>query len=200
MCLMHKSNDGYGKILLKQKYKQNSSFASCFASQFARHFAWREDEILASLQELLDEKVLLIKDDFLMSERMIRDCNISQIRRDAGKKGGMKNKENFAKAKVEANTGIGIEYGNEDKDGDARGRFKPPKLDDVTAYCNERKNKVPPQAFLDHYQSNGWKVGKNSMKDWKAAVRNWERNEGQFSKKQKSDWEPDIWKPFPTAS
>lgn len=61
-------------------------------------------------------------------------------------------------------------------------RFVPPSLDEVKAYCIERNNNVDPERFIDYYQSNGWKVGKNSMKDWKAAVRSWERN--QFSDKK----------------
>jgi len=56
--------------------------------------------------------------------------------------------------------------------------FIKPALGDVTAYCTERKNRVNPKAFMDHYESNGWKVGKNPMKDWKAAVRTWEHNNG----------------------
>lgn len=54
---------------------------------------------------------------------------------------------------------------------------KRPTLEEVTAYCNERNNKVDPQKWIDHYASNGWKVGKNPMKDWQAAVRTWEKNE-----------------------
>ena len=54
-------------------------------------------------------------------------------------------------------------------------RFSPPTLDEVTAYCNERGNKVDPARFIDYYTANGWKVGKNPMRDWKATVRNWER-------------------------
>ena len=54
--------------------------------------------------------------------------------------------------------------------------FAPPTLADVTAYCAERGNSVDPQHFIDYYASNGWRVGKNPMKDWKAAVRTWERN------------------------
>lgn len=57
-----------------------------------------------------------------------------------------------------------------------RKRFTPPTLEEVQAYCLERKNKVDPQRFIDYYTSNGWVVGKNKMKDWKAAVRTWERN------------------------
>ena len=58
-------------------------------------------------------------------------------------------------------------------------RFVKPTLEEVTAYCQERNNNVNPQKFIDYYESNGWKVGKNSMKDWKAAVRNWENSSYQ---------------------
>lgn len=53
--------------------------------------------------------------------------------------------------------------------------FVKPSLDDVTNYCKERNNNVNPQAFVDFYESKGWMIGKNKMKDWKAAVRTWER-------------------------
>ena len=55
-------------------------------------------------------------------------------------------------------------------------KFTPPTVEEVQAYCQERKNKVDAQAFVDFYSSKGWMVGKNKMKDWKAAVRTWERN------------------------
>lgn len=54
-------------------------------------------------------------------------------------------------------------------------RFTPPTLEEVQAYCLERQNNVDAERFIDYYTSNGWKVGKNSMKDWKAAVRTWEK-------------------------
>ena len=57
-----------------------------------------------------------------------------------------------------------------------RKRFQPPTLDEVREYCRERGNRVDPQRWFDFYVSNGWRVGKNPMKDWKAAVRTWERN------------------------
>ena len=55
-------------------------------------------------------------------------------------------------------------------------RFKKPSLEEVQDYCKERNNNINAEQFLDFYESNGWKVGKNPMKDWKAAVRTWERN------------------------
>ena len=64
-------------------------------------------------------------------------------------------------------------------------KFVPPTVEEVASYCLERKNKVDAAYFVDHYTSNGWKVGKQNMKDWKAAVRTWEKNGyNQPSKKQ----------------
>ena len=57
-----------------------------------------------------------------------------------------------------------------------RKRFSPPTLEEVQAYCQERQNGVDAVKFINHYTANGWMVGKNKMKDWKAAVRTWERN------------------------
>lgn len=54
--------------------------------------------------------------------------------------------------------------------------FVPPTLDEVQAYCRERGNNVDAQRWYDHYTSNGWIVGRTKMKDWKAAVRTWERS------------------------
>lgn len=55
-------------------------------------------------------------------------------------------------------------------------RFVPPSVDEVRAYCQERGNNVDAERFVDYYTSNGWHVGKNPMKDWRAAVRTWERH------------------------
>jgi len=56
-------------------------------------------------------------------------------------------------------------------------RFSKPTLEEVSAYCQERSNRIDAQQFVDYYEANGWKVGRNSMKDWRAAVRTWERHE-----------------------
>lgn len=54
--------------------------------------------------------------------------------------------------------------------------FKPPTVAEVKAYCEERNNGIDAQRFVDYYTSNGWRVGKSPMKDWKAAVRTWEQS------------------------
>ena len=70
-------------------------------------------------------------------------------------------------------------------------RFKKPSIDEIKAYCLERKNKVDPQRFFDFYESKGWKVGNSPMKDWKAAVRTWEHSSTASEQKQS---ERDRWR------
>lgn len=56
-------------------------------------------------------------------------------------------------------------------------RFVPPTVDEVREYCQENGYQIKPEQFVDYYTANGWMAGKNKMKDWKAAVRNWNRRE-----------------------
>lgn len=57
--------------------------------------------------------------------------------------------------------------------------FIPPTVDEVQDYCEQRKNGIDAQGFVNFYISKGWMIGKNKMKDWKAAVRTWERTRKQ---------------------
>ena len=60
-------------------------------------------------------------------------------------------------------------------------RFKKPTVEEIKAYCDERKNGIKAQYFFDYYESKGWKVGKTPMKNWKAAIRTWELKEKEFN-------------------
>lgn len=60
--------------------------------------------------------------------------------------------------------------------------FVKPTVEEVREYCRQRGNHVDADKFWNYYESNGWKVGKNPMKDWKAAVRTWERNDTDVAK------------------
>lgn len=62
-----------------------------------------------------------------------------------------------------------------------RQRFKKPTVDEVAAYVTAQGYTIDPQYFIDYYDSNGWKVGRNPMKDWKATVRNWASRDSQSS-------------------
>lgn len=65
--------------------------------------------------------------------------------------------------------------------------FERPTLEQIQAYCLERKNTVDPEKWFSYYQSNGWKVGKNSMKDWEAAIRTWEKSDYNKPQDQKRE-------------
>jgi len=71
---------------------------------------------------------------------------------------------------------------NKNQDTSHLKRFVSPSLDEIKAYCQERKNQIDSQRFFDYYESNGWRVGKNPMKSWQAAVRTWESNNFSMSR------------------
>lgn len=94
-------------------------------------------------------------------------------------------------------TEVSIGKDSIDKSNKERGtsrNFVPPSLSEVKAYCQERNNGINPEQFIDFYESKGWFVGKNKMKDWKAAVRNWEQRRkeerGENDRVQETEWNP----------
>lgn len=62
--------------------------------------------------------------------------------------------------------------------------FVPPTVEDVEEYCQQMGYGINPDRFVDYYTANGWMTGKTHMKDWKAAVRNWERTRKEERKKK----------------
>jgi hypothetical protein len=101
------------------------------------------------------EKRLLLNSGATDVEQTFNDCSTSKVN---------KSKVNKRKEK---------DIYNADKP--HTHQFIPPSLDEVKVYCQERKNKVDAERWHDFYSSKGWMVGKNKMKDWKAAIRTWER-------------------------
>jgi hypothetical protein len=84
-------------------------------------------------------------------------------------------KENFntpIKEKLKDNNTI-----NNNKLNNTNNKFIIPTLQEVQDYCKERNNGIDAERFIDFYTAKGWMIGKNKMKDWKSAIRNWERNQ-----------------------
>ena len=100
-------------------------------------------------------------------------------------------KDSIGKVSIDKNS---IDKGSKGESvrGEKAKRFYPPTLDEVKQYCEERKNNIDPMAFIDFYSSKGWMIGKNRMKDWKAAVRTWERKRKEESKTESSVY--DEWR------
>lgn len=114
MCILHKS-DEYGKLLLKQKDKQDAKHLKNFALKLLKQMPYQLDIIEKSLEELINEKVIYIEGDYLFQKRMVKDNDISLKRSESGKKGGKKTQfaSQFAKAKTQANTESESEYEND---------------------------------------------------------------------------------------
>ena len=66
-------------------------------------------------------------------------------------------------------------------EGETTTRFHKPSISEIQQYCGERQNTINAEKFFNYYEANGWKVGKNKMKDWKACVRTWEQNEKKYT-------------------
>ena len=120
---------------------------------------------------------------FLLVKPQI-DANNSRY--ENGKKGGKpKTNQNETKTEpktnqdvteTEPNENVNVNVNENDlKENTKRKVFTKPTVEEVKAYCVERKNNVNPDKFIDFYESKGWLIGKNPMKDWKACVRTWEK-------------------------
>ena len=177
LCIMHKSHE-YGKILLKQKDKQNpkqnESKILDFAFKLAKQMPWDLDVIVRGLTELAAEGVITIDGDTLFQKRMVKDGKISEIRSNAGKKGGKSSKtgppkqpapspsagfastfaSDFAQAKTQANSEIEIEneIDTEDKEieegNDKRGEGSRAREGPPDEQPDERPDE-PPESTVD---------------------------------------------------
>ena len=106
-----------------------------------------------------------------------------------------KPKQNQTETEVEPNVNVNVNVNDNVNDnvnvcmGDPTPdthTFIPPTLDDVMTYCQERKNGLDCERFYDYYEMRGWKLSKGGvMKDWKAAVRYWERNDQKTQEERK---------------
>ena len=71
-------------------------------------------------------------------------------------------------------------------------RFQKPSVSEIESYCQERKNGISGQRFFDFYESKGWMIGNNRMKDWKAAIRTWEQKQ-KPQEQPKADYSSTTW-------
>lgn len=130
----------------------------------------------------------------------------AEIARNNGSKGGRKPRKTTTKTNLEpsglpdGNPGLtqgqanqeprtinqepNIDLGQNEKPRHKTAKFTKPTLEDVREYCRQRGNQVDAEQWYNHYTSNGWRVGKNPMKDWQAAVRTWEKSNGNGQNQQ----------------
>jgi len=171
---------GYGVYwriieLLHQEENNKLPLKKYIYEAIAKQMLANAQQIEAIINECLNTYELFISDgEFFWSNRVLsnvkRQEEISNIRSIAGKAGAIakQNVANVSKTrnKIKENK---IKINNIN--------INIPTLEEVKKYCEERKNKVIPEQFIDFYSAKGWLIGKNKIKDWRAAIRNWERSD-----------------------
>lgn len=163
-----------------------------FASELALDLDEKEENVQITIQYLLKSGLLEMCSDeeyYLPDTKDSTGCETavaSRVRKHRERKKALQCNTDVTQVKQLCNGEIEKEIELEkdiEKEIDSsastttkRKRFEKPTLSQITQYCLERNNNVNAEQFYDYYESNGWKVGKNAMKDWKACVRTWERN------------------------
>ena len=187
--------EGYGiywAIIENLRCQENYSICESEFMFLTLSLAVDEAKLKQVLNKCLEVNLLQVIDSKVLSpsllRRMERADEIRNKRKIAGAKGGKAKAK--AKATLKQNSSIkGKEKKEKEIKEDIKNKqkiFTPPQLHEVSQYCIERKNKVDASKFIDFYSCKGWMVGKNKMKDWKASVRTWERNENNTSSKSEN--------------
>lgn len=172
-----------------------------FASELALDLDEKEENVQITIQYLLKSGLLEMCSDeeyYLPDTKDSTGCETavaSRVRKHRERKKALQCNADVTQVKRLCNGEIEkeIEIDKEiDKEIDnkcastkqKRKRFVKPTISDIEQYCSEKNISINAQQFIDYYESNGWKVGRNSMKDWQATVRRWASN--NYGKKKNS--------------
>ena len=176
---------------------------------------WTDEEagifLKALMQYAQSDKVPVIKNRVVKSvfnlakKQMDKDAQkwaeTVAKRKEAGRKGGEASASKRKQAQANESKGKQAQANQADNDnvnvnvnsinvinnkGRSAPNFKKPTIEDVKSYCEERRNGIDAQSFIDFYDARGWKLTKGvGMKDWKAAIRTWEKNRKSNAQKVK---------------
>lgn len=172
-----------------------------FASELALDLDEKEENVQITIQYLLKSGLLEMCSDeeyYLPDTKDSTGCETavaSRVRKHRERKKALQCNTDVTQVKHLCNGEIEKELEKEkelDKEIDnkcastkqKRKRFVKPTISDIEQYCSEKNISINAQQFIDYYESNGWKVGRNSMKDWQATVRRWASN--NYGKKKSS--------------
>lgn len=161
------------------------------------HWLW-EDKLFARGQAMIDLLILARYNDQSKYidgnlETVERGSVVTSIRRLCDRWGWSNSKvvkflktlENDSIIHVKSDTKKTVKNNNKYNNNNIK-RFTPPDCEQVSRYCQQRHNGIDPEEFVDYYTAKDWMIGNSKMQDWKAAVRNWERNQAKKNAKQKS--------------
>ena len=122
---------------------------------------------------------------------VLQNNKLSHMINDESHMNLIRGEDNLSLHNFEVQEQVQVQVQEQDKSSNKREskRFAPPTVQQVSEYCLENGYSVEPERFVDYYKSNGWKVGKSQMKDWKAAVRNWAQRDKDNNKKAQKNYE-----------
>jgi len=179
LCLAGKINNG-GVFLLNDNIPYSTEMLS-------KIFRRKKTTVENAIKVFEEYGLIEIVDDVITIPNWGKHQSLDSIEK---KKEYMKNymqdyrekqrsKADKSNRKANSKTNVSRTDKEEEKEEDKNNnkRFVPPTVEEVRAYCQERNNGVDAQRFINFYESKGWMVGKNRMKDWKASVRTWEGRE-----------------------
>ena len=158
-----------------------------FASELALDLDEKEENVQITIQYLLKSGLLEMCSDeeyYLPDTKDSTGCETavaSRVRKHRERKKALQCNGNVTKCNVEIDKEIDNKCASTKQ---KRKRFVKPTISDIEQYCSEKNISINAQQFIDYYESNGWKVGRNSMKDWQATVRRWASN--NYGKKKNS--------------
>lgn len=170
-----------------------------FASELALDLDEDEENVKITINYLLKTGLLEIRSDeeyYLPDAKNSTGCETAvavRVRRHREKQKALQCNTDVTRMKHLCNGEIELDKEKElDKEIDnkcantkqKRKRFVKPTISDIEQYCSEKNISINAQQFIDYYESNGWKVGRNSMKNWQATVNRWANN--NYSKKKSS--------------
>lgn len=170
------------KLMYGEITALSSKFGECTASNnyFARLYEVDSSAISKWITQLKDKQYIEVKYETKGKEIVKRIIRI--IGSDKYQYVLPNEQEGYCQMNKENNTSIN----NTSIKEIYKEKFKKPTLEEVEEYCKERNNGINAQRFIDYYETNGWKQGKGKpIKDWRACVRTWERNDtspGWFTK------------------
>lgn len=161
-----------------------------FASELALDLDEKEENVQITIQYLLKSGLLEMCSDeeyYLPDTKDSTGCETaaaSRMRRCRAKKEQLERnnvtqmlQSGYGEIEKEKEKEINKEIDNKcASTKQKRKRFVKPTISDIEQYCSEKNISINAQQFIDYYESNGWKVGRNSMKDWQATVRRWASN------------------------
>lgn len=176
------------KTVIKNKLIEVNRGESILSlDSWAKQWGWNKSSVIRFLEMLRKDGMIVIKNETITTRLTVCNYETYQDERNANET-RLKRKRNANETETELIKER--EEEQQEQEQEKQKRFVKPNRDDVRAYMIELNMSDLSQRFVDYYESNGWRVGRNAMKDWKAAVRTWKQQNNEKTKTTESFYKP----------